>query len=151
MRSFLDFCNVYRRFLLNFARHAPLLEKKLKKFAPPQFELYDPERHAVDFLKENLITPLVLAPPRLKEQYTIATNVCDTHLGFVLLLEREDELLKPTRYWSCPLCKAETRYETTHKRISHRGMGCTALSSLCGRDTRRYKDGLSVFSMDPGP
>lgn len=58
-------------------------------------------RHRTQRFMEKLITPPVLALPRLNGQYTINTDVCDTQVECVLLQKQKYNLLKLIGYWSC--------------------------------------------------
>lgn len=116
MRSFLGLCNVFYWSVPNFASLSLPLNKKLKKKASRQFEYDDAIRCTVVNLKEQIVSPLLLALSRLKGQYTIDAEAYDTRVRYVLLQEHNDKMLKPIGYWFCFLCDTETCYETTHKK-----------------------------------
>lgn len=73
------------------------------------------QRIAAHILKRQLVTPVVLALPPKDGQYSLETDARDTQVGCVLLRERKDETLQPTRYESRQPCDETTRYNTTHK------------------------------------
>lgn len=59
------YMHVYCRFVPNYAQLASLLNKKRKKGERLRLDLEDVEFKAADVVKEGLITPPVLALPRL--------------------------------------------------------------------------------------
>lgn len=112
--SFLGLCNVFRTFVLNFARISSLLNKNLNN-RDPQFGLDCEYCKSVDTLEKNLTTTLAQALPRLNEMYMIDTAACDTQVAVVLLHGEKDEAWKPVCFCSFSLCDAETINDTTHK------------------------------------
>ena len=65
LRSFLGLCNVYRRFVPNFAQVSAPLNKLLKKEQGPKLEPFDDtERNAFKKSKEALASPPVLRLPQ---------------------------------------------------------------------------------------
>ena len=116
IRSFLGMCNVYRRFIPNFARIANPLNRKLHNGQPVSFEiLTDEEYDAFEELKGKLISPPILALPRPGYKYTIDTDACDTQVGYCLLQEQPDGTLLPIGYWIRTLNKPEGNYSTSEK------------------------------------
>jgi len=116
LQSFLGLCNVYRRFVPNFARIAEPLTKKLRKGEPQTFgDLNEEESQAYVRLRDSMISPPVLALPRAGYPYTLDTDACDHQVGCVLMQEQEDGTLRPVGYWSRSLTKAEKNYSTTEK------------------------------------
>lgn len=94
MRSFLRPSNVYRRFVPGFAKIAIALNKKIEKGESSQFFLDDQKRRAVNELKNRHYSSPVFALLHTKGQYTVDTGALDTQIGFVLLQEQEEEVLK---------------------------------------------------------
>ena len=116
LRSFLGMCNVYRRFVPNFARVAAPLNQKLKKGEPFQFDsLNDEEYKAFADLKVRLISPPVLALPRHGLRYTLDTDACAHQVGCALLQDQPNGDKLPIGYWSRTLTTAERNYSTTEK------------------------------------
>jgi len=117
MRSFLGLCNVYRRFVPNFARIAAPLNERLKKGQPTEFgPLSEEEQAAFKELRARLITPPILALPRSGLPMTVETDACDKQVGCVLLQDQPDgQPMKPLGYWSRSLNKAERNYNTTQR------------------------------------
>ena len=116
LRSFLGLCNVYRRFILNFAKTARPLTRKLEKDQTVRFgPLNDEEQKAFETLRDSMVSPPVLALPRLGRRYVLDTDASDHQVGCVLLQEQEDEPRKPIGFWSRSLTKHERNYSTTEK------------------------------------
>lgn len=89
VRSILSLCNVYRRFVNEFAINDAHSKKALKNGEPNKFFLDKQAQQAVDELKTRLINPPVLALQRLKRKYSVDPNVLNTQVGWVLLHEQE--------------------------------------------------------------
>ena len=82
LRSFLGMCNVYRRFVPNFARVAAPFNRKLSKGEPYAFEtLTDREYEAFHNLRDKLVRPPILALPRDGDPYTLDTDACEYQVG----------------------------------------------------------------------
>ena len=65
-KSFLGLCNVYRRFVINFAPKAPALNVLVKKGQPAKLlSLTKDQIGAYNNLKEALIKPPILSLPSL--------------------------------------------------------------------------------------
>ena len=116
IRSFIGLCNVFRRFVPNFARIATPLNRKLEKGQPFNFEvLTDPEYAAFEELKRRLVSPPILALPKRDGQYKLDTDACDTQVGSTLLQDQGGGDFHPVGYWSRALTKQEREYTTTEK------------------------------------
>lgn len=116
VRSFLGLCNVFRRFIPNFARVAAPLTAKLEKDHPQRFPSLSPtEENAFESLKQLLISPPVLALPRADGHYTLDTDACDVQVGCVLIQDQRDGPPRSIGYWSRKLTKPEQNYSTTEK------------------------------------
>ena len=117
LRSFLGLCNVYRRFVPNFARIAAPLNKKLMKDQPTNFETLSAEEYdAFQTLKRRLIEPPILALPKGSKPYRLETDACDHQVGCVLTQEQDDPKdYRPIGYWSRSLTKAEKNYSATER------------------------------------
>ena len=92
LRSFLGLCNVYRRFVPNFARVSAPLNKLLKKEQGPKLEPFDDtERNAFKKLKEALASPPVLRLPQEQLPFSVDTdNACEYQIGCALMQLHED-------------------------------------------------------------
>ena len=116
LRSFLGLCNVYRRFVPNFARIAHPLNAMLKKGEPKSFETLRPDAEdAFKALKRALTTTPVLALPRADAHSRLETDACDRQVGCVLLQMQPDGEYKPVGFWSRSLCAAERNYDTSER------------------------------------
>ena len=116
IRSFVGLCNIFRRFVPNFARIATPLNQKLEKDQPTKFgHLTDEEREAFEELKRRLTSPPILALPKQKGYYKLDTDACDHQVGCTLLQDQEDAGYVPIGYWSRALTKQERDYTTTEK------------------------------------
>ena len=116
LRSFLGLCNVYRRFVKDFAKIAAPLNDKLRKGEPARFHtLNQAESDAFAELKERLTSPPVLALPRRDGHLTLDTDACARQLGCVLLQTQPDGTDRPLGYWSRSLSSAERNYDTTER------------------------------------
>ena len=115
-RSFVGSCNVFRRFVLNFARMAaPLTDLKgstAPVMVPPAALL---QQEAFDRLKEALTSPPVLALPRRGRKYVLDVDACGTQVGAALLQEQANEKLQPVAYINRRLAANELFYEVTEK------------------------------------
>ena len=77
LRSFLEMCNVYRRFVQGFAKIAGPLNKKTGKNQHYELEvLTDTEHAAFEELKRRLVSPPILALPRYRLKYSLDTDAC---------------------------------------------------------------------------
>jgi len=116
VRSFVGMCNVFRRFVLNFARMAApltdLMGSRAPVLVPPATPL---QQQAFDRLKEALKTPPVLALPRRGRKYIVDVDACGTHVGAALLQEQDDGKLQPVGYISRRLAANEPPYGVTEK------------------------------------
>jgi len=114
VRSFVGICNVFRRFVPNFARMAaPLTELRgstAPVLVPPATPL---QQQAFDRLKEALKTPPVLALPRRGRKYVLEVDACGTQVGAALLQEQDDGQLQLVAYISRRVATNELPYGGT--------------------------------------
>ena len=116
LRSFLGLCNVYRRFVPNFARAAAPLNDLLKKgqaFELPPLD--EKQRKAFDSLKQALIEPPILRLPQSDLEYSVDTDACNHQVGCALLQTHEDGTRHPIGFWSRSLTPAEKKYSVGEK------------------------------------
>ena len=86
LKSFLGMCNVYRRFVPNFARIASPLNAKTSKKQPYHIgSLFDEEFESFRELNRLLMDPSILGLPRLGYRFTLDTDACDKQVGCTLL------------------------------------------------------------------
>jgi Reverse transcriptase (RNA-dependent DNA polymerase)/RNase H-like domain found in reverse transcriptase len=96
--SFLDLCNVYRRFFKGFAKIAAPLNILLRKGETPQLSPLSPEMvFTFDTLRASILHPPILALPRIEGAFTLDTDASDHQLGCCLLQEQPDGHTKTDR------------------------------------------------------
>ena len=101
IRSFLGMCNLYRRFVPNFAQRAAPLNALLTKGQPAELASFGPkELEAFEDLKGALTTAPVLRLPRDDLPISIETDASDFQVGVVLLQKHEDGENHPVGYLS---------------------------------------------------
>ncbi|CDF33203.1 unnamed protein product [Chondrus crispus] len=116
LRSFLGLCNVYRRFVPNYAHKAAPLNQLLKKGQPAKLEPFDEtEIKAFDTLREAVISPPILALPKAGFPYSMDTDASDYQVGTALFQSHEDGQRKHIGFWSRLLHAAERNYSTSEK------------------------------------
>ena len=112
LRSFVGFCNYYRRFVKDFAQIARPLHELTKKNA--RFEWSPCCQMAFDRLRLELATALVLQFPRYDCPFIIDTDASNVSLGAVLS-NFIDGVEHPIVFASRSLSKTETMYSTTKR------------------------------------
>ena len=96
LRSFLGMCNVYRRFVPNFARVAAPLNQLLKKGQGPDLEPFDEaQRGAFELLKQALSEPPVLRLPQQDLPYSVDTDSSAYQIGCALMQTYPDGTRHP--------------------------------------------------------
>ena len=101
LRSFLEMCNVYRRFFHRFAKIAAPLRKTDAEY--PTFEA----------VNRRLVSPPIFAVPRYGRKYTLDTDACGHQVFFALLQEQLEGGTRPIGYWSRAVTDAERNYTST--------------------------------------
>jgi len=116
VRSFVGMCNVFCRFVSNFARMAAPLTDLMGSTAAFLVPFATPlQQQAFDRLKEALTTPPVLALPRRGRKDVLDVDACGTPVGASLLQEQDDGKLQPVVYISQRLATNEFPYGVTEK------------------------------------
>ena len=112
IRSFLGFCNYYRRFVKDFAGIASPLSALTRKKVP--FIWTDECQTAFDRLRKELITAPALEFPDYMGTFILDKDASNTSLGAVLsnLINGEE---RPLFYASRVMYKMETNYSTTKR------------------------------------
>lgn len=96
LRSFFDLCNVFRRFLPNFARVATLHERKLRKGQPKKFTALTAEdRAAMKELQNRFHLPPVVALSYADRPFTQDTNAYNVQVEYVLLQDQPNKSTRP--------------------------------------------------------
>lgn len=100
-RSFSGLCNVFQRFVPNFARPGALLNKKLLREQPTNFgPLKRDGLAAMSALKEALVSLPAPVLPNCMEHITLDTHECDKQYVCVLQLKQKDATTIPIEYLS---------------------------------------------------
>lgn len=116
LMSLLELCNVFRRFVPNFARIAAQLNKLLQKDQPAWFKALDETKlAALKTLKAALIKPPVLTLPNKSGHITLDVDTCNVQIGYVLFQELPEDTLKPIGHWSRSLSAADRKYVATRR------------------------------------
>jgi len=111
MRSFLGMCNVYRRFVPNFAHVAGPLNKYLMKGQGSILpEPTEEDSRAFELLKESLTSPPVLQLPDPEKDYSIDADASSYQVGCALFQQGKDGVRHPIGFWSRSLNPAEKNY-----------------------------------------
>lgn len=114
LRFFLGLCNVYRRFVLNFALIAAPLTNMLRNDNLHTFPyMTDAEMSSFRRLKDAFVKPPVLSLPISDLTYVLDTDICNKQLDAVLMQRHEYKALKSISYYSNILTTSERNYDTT--------------------------------------
>jgi len=116
LKSFLGMCNVYRRFVTDFAKRAKPLNALTRGEIP--HDLPPPTDAAVaafEDLCHALLFPPVLASPKANRKLIGDVDACADQVRCTLLQEEQGDLLHPVGYWSRGLTAAEQNYSTTER------------------------------------
>jgi len=116
LKSFLGMCNVYRRFIKDYAHIAKpltkLTSKKLPHVLPP---LDAAHLAAFEYLKERLTSTPILALFRREGLFILDTDACAVQVGCTLLQQQQDKSILSVDYYSRSLIPAEKKYSTTDR------------------------------------
>ena len=116
LRSFLGLCNVYRRFVKDFAKKAHPLNALLRKGRPGDLESFgEKEKAAFKALVDEIIEPPILALPRRGLPYSIDTDASKYQLGAALFQTHLNEERKPIGFFSRTLIDAELNYSVSEQ------------------------------------
>jgi len=101
LKSFLGMCNVYRRFVKDFAKQAKPLNGLTRAEIPPDPPTpTDVAIAAFEDLRNALLCPPVLALPKANRKLVVDVDACADQVGCTILQEEPGELLHPVGYWS---------------------------------------------------
>jgi len=115
-KSFLGMCNVYRRFVKDFAKRAKPLNAMTRAEVPPELpKPTDAAFAAFDDLRQALLAPPIVALPMAKGQMIVDVDACADQLGCTLLQEQPDGTRLPVGCLSRGLSSAEKNYSTTER------------------------------------
>jgi len=116
LRSFLGRCNVYRRFVKDYAQMArPLTALTNPKVSYPLPPFSKDQRDAFEELKRRLTSTPILALLRSTGAYVLGTDASDYQVHCVVTQEQPDKTYKPAAYWSRPITAGEKNYCTKEK------------------------------------
>jgi len=109
-------CNVYRRFVKDYAQVARPLAAMTSSKRPDRWgTLSDEALRAFEELKRRLTEAPILALPRRQGIYTLDTDASAGQVGTVLLQEQPDQSTRLVGYWSRSLNAAERNYSTKER------------------------------------
>jgi len=116
LRSFLGMCNVYLRFVKDYAQVARLLAAMTSSKRRDRWgTLADEALGAFEELKRRLTEAPILALPRRGRSYTLDSDASAGQVGAVLSQQQPDQSTRPVGYWSRSLNVAERNYSTTER------------------------------------
>lgn len=115
LRSFLGLCNVYRRFVENFAHKAGCLHTLLQKHSPEQFSLNNEQLGAFRNLIDVILSPPALSLPQLNLPYSVDTDASAYGLGCSLHQTSPTGARNTIGYWSRSLVPAERNYSAPER------------------------------------
>lgn len=112
VKSFVQMCSWYRKFINNFSEIARPLTNLLKNNST--FKFGSEEARAFECLKDKLISAPVLVQADQSQPYVLRTDASSYALGAVLL-QGEGQEERPVEYASILMTPAEQRYSTTER------------------------------------
>jgi hypothetical protein len=116
IRSFLGMCNVYRRFLKNFAHTAEPLNALLRAGQPAKIASWgEKEEAAFRELINAICEPPILRLPRVGLPISVDTDSSAYQVGCVLFQTDEDGKRHPLGFWSRTLQGAERNYSASER------------------------------------
>jgi len=116
LKSFFGMCNVYRRFVKDFAKRAKPLNALTRAEIPP--DLPPPTDEAIaafEDLRNTLLCPPVLAFSKANRRLVVDVVACAEKVCCTLLQEKPGELLHPVGYWIRGLTAAVQNFSATER------------------------------------
>lgn len=113
MRTFLQTCSWFRKFIPNFSEIARPLTELTKKNA--NWMWGEAQDRAFRSLKEKLISAPILRQPDFEAPFILRTDASAYALGAVLMQGKDIHDERPIVYASRLLCPAERNYNTTER------------------------------------
>ena len=112
VRQFIGMCSFYRKYIKDFSKiSSPLTALQSKKV---KFVWNEVCQKAFEELKEKLCNTPVLTKVDLTKDFELHSDASNENVGAVLM-QREQEGLKPIGYFSKKLNKCEKKYSVTDK------------------------------------
>jgi len=109
-------CNVYRRFVKDFAKRGKPLNALTRAEIPPDLPPpMDVAIAAFEHLRNALLCPTVRALRKADRKLVVDVDACADQVGCTLLQEEPGELLHPVGYRSRGLTAAEQNYSKTER------------------------------------
>lgn len=116
LRSFLGLCNVYRRFVPHYAKLAHPLNQLLKKGMPVHLGPLDEKcQEAFTVLRDSILSPPVLALPKIGLPYSVDTDASNYQIGAALFQTHEEGSRQPIGFFSRSLSAPERNYSVSEK------------------------------------
>jgi len=116
LRSILGMCNVYRRFINDFAKRAKPLNALIRAEIPPDLPPpTDVVVAAFEDLWNALLCQQVFALSKTNRKFVVDVDACADQVGCTLRQEDPGELLQPVAYSGRGLTAAEQNYSTTER------------------------------------
>ncbi|XP_076454781.1 uncharacterized protein LOC143289623 [Babylonia areolata] len=133
LRSFLNLCGFYRAYIKKYSEIATPLTDPTKKMHPEKIQWNKEVQSGFKTLKEKICSKLILYMPDYEKEFVLRTDAADKAIGALLLQEQED-VLKPVAHQSRKLNGAETRYSTVKKECLATVWGISEFERLLPRD-----------------
>ena len=114
LRSFMEFCGYYRKFIQNFSKLAKCLHKLTEKGR--KFEWTNECQSAFEELKNRLVSSPILAHSDFLKTFILDTDASNEAIGAVLSQEIDGKE-RPIAFASRTLTKPERRYCVTRKEL----------------------------------
>lgn len=108
VRSFIRFCNFYRKFILNFSILTQPLHDLMKKGGP--FIWGKPQDDEFIKLKEVFLLAPVVKMPDMTKPFFVMTNASLTAIGGVLMQKDSNRVLHPCAYHSTIFSPTKCNY-----------------------------------------
>lgn len=114
-KRFVAFCNYYRRFIANFAKHALPLTRLTRKNT--EFEWSDTCETSFQYLKKSLLSPKILQYPNFNKKFCITTDASKNACGAILSQEYNGAHL-PVAYASRAFTKGESNKSVIEQELA---------------------------------
>ena len=141
VKSFVQFCSFYRKFVHHFADCSAVLTDMCRKNMPQTIQWTDAAQVAFETLKARLTSAPLLLIPKVGRaaEFVVVTDASNVGMGAVLLQEGPTGELHPCAYWARKLNDAQRRYSTYDKEA-------LAAITAVTEEWRVYLDGCKRFT-----